>query len=363
MRLLIIDNVSIIKRDGVLLTGQHNGHFIEQLFSHGHQITWFQNVQENVKSLACFDLKANGVSCVIASKVKGNKFLRYLKSYLRFIPQVFRTDFCYIYFPSSFKYCALICRLLHKPYGVYVRGMNDLDGKVSGYILRHAAIILTVTDYFTERMRVVNPSGKVHTIKPMLELSVRDIDRSKREYLQSDTVNLLYLGRIDPAKGIRELIEAVRLLNQKYSDKKVRLRIVGSGQFFNEAKLLAKDLTNVSFEGAVYDKQDKKRYYREADLYVLPTYHEGFPRTIYESLAYGTPVLTTMVGGIPGLMKDGENCVEIERGSAEDIVKKIEFIMSSPDICQRLSSNGFKTVESVFDESRPTHAHLLDSLL
>lgn len=362
MRLLIIDNAAIIEKNGRLLTGQHNGHFIRELQSLGHDISWFQNVQSNVKSLSCFDLNKEGVRCCLPPKVR-NKLLNYILAYISSVSAIIKNDFCYIYFPSSFKFCGLVCRILGKKYGLYVRGMNDLNGFWSKQIIRYADIVLTVADRFTDKIKLINARGIVQTIRPMLELSVNDIDRSPKELFSGRTVRLLFLGRIDPAKGVRELLEAVRLLNAKYGPDRFFLKIVGNGHFYDDARTLAIDLPNVAFEGPVFDIDRKKSYFREADLYVLPTYHEGFPRTLYESMAYGTPALTTMVGGIPGLMTDGNNCIAIKDHSAEDIVDKIEFAMENVALCKQIIDNGFKTIEKVFDSRRPSHAQQLSDLL
>lgn len=362
MKILIIDNASITRKDGRLLTGQHNGVFLRDLMAKGHAPVWFQNVRDDIKSLACFDLEENGIRTVYAPSVS-NKYLRYILAYIRLFYLILISDFVYFYYPSSFKYGAIICRVLFKPYGLYVRGMNDLDSRLSKYIQRHAKIVLTVSDYFTNKITTICKDGKVETIRPMLSLTDKDIDRTPRNRFTGDVVRLLYLGRIDPDKGINEIIDAVVKLNEQTNDKTYKLDMVGNGHYLNEAKARAADNPNITFHGPVYDPVLKKQFYQAADLYVLSTYHEGFPRTLYEAMAYGTPIITTMVGGIPTLMQDGINCLSIEVRSSESIVEKVRFAVDNSSICEKIRENGFETVSSILDGSRPSHGYQLAELI
>ena len=122
---------------------------------------------------------------------------------------------------------------------------------------------------------------------------------------------------------------------ESYSQKKkykVFLKIVGNGPFLSEAKLLCKELDIediISFEGVVCDDNIKRNYYLEADVYILPTYHEGFPRTLYEAMIFGTPIITTFVGGISVIMEDNINSLKIEAKSIDSVVEKLEQALDS----------------------------------
>ena len=142
--------------------------------------------------------------------------------------------------------------------------------------------------------------------------------------------------------------------------------MVGNGEFSPQLSQMVEDMCLqdfVSLEGPVYDNDKKADYYKKADLYILPTYHEGFPRTLYEAMIFGTPVITTFVGGIPALMKDGENSKRIEPRSVDSIVDKLAFAMDNYLEMGKMAICASALVSKIVDRDRLTHAQHLNKLL
>ncbi len=123
---------------------------------------------------------------------------------------------------------------------------------------------------------------------------------------RSDLRTLLYLGRLHPKKGIDLLIRAWSEIGTVRKDW--QLRIVGPGdeRYINELNDLVSRLKvpRVEFVGAVFGSE-KQLEYQRADLFILPTHSENFGMTIAESLAVGTPVITTYGAPWSGLEQHG----------------------------------------------------------
>ena len=122
-------------------------------------------------------------------------------------------------------------------------------------------------------------------------------------------VSLYFCGRMVVDKGIFELLEAVSILNRRNID----CRLTFTGIMQEELMLKFKKLTywdeienKIRFTGFVIFGEDLHDLYDSHDIYVLPSYHEGFPHSIWEAAAVSTPVITTAVGGIPGILTDKE---------------------------------------------------------
>lgn len=362
MNILIIDNAALAINNGRVLTNALNGIFIDDLIKIGNKISYCQFVSNTEYGIKNYDLGQHGVK-IISLKLFKNKTIRYLIALFKIIKCLKKVDFVYFYYPSSFKYFSFVCRLLRKPYGLYIRGMYGLNDGVSKVIYKKACVVFTVSDSFTKMVNTITNKETAHTIRPMIPYTDADVVIG-RNYESKETYNILFLGRIAKDKGLTELLEAAKRLHvKKY---KFKINIVGDGEFSQELRELLKDrdLKNIiSFDGPIFDNRQKAQCYQNADIYVLPTYHEGFPRTLYEAMIFGTPIVTTFVGGIPALMKDGENSKRIEPQSADSIVDGLSYAMNNYDEMGRMAKNASALVSKIVDRNRLTHAQHLNQIL
>ena len=364
MNLLVIDNSSVsIGKDGQHYTNALNGIFLDGLIEAHHRVTYFQFENDNKNSINDYNLEAHGISYQVL-QLLSNKLLRYLYAYFMAFLAVRRADFVYIYYPTSFKYVPYLCRMLGKPYGLYIRGMKGLDDRISHSNYRHAFTIFTVSDLFTKKVNTLCGTERAHTIRPMVPYTDADVVQH-RKYTEKASYSILYLGRIAEDKGLAELLHAAAIL-RKEGKHPFHLRIIGNGEYMEKLKELHATLQLqdvVSIEGPVLDPEEKTRCYLSADLYVLPTYHEGFPRTLYEAMIFGTPIVTTFVGGIPALMVDGENAKRIEPQSAKSIVDGLTYAMEHYEEMGRMARNGAQLVSKIVNRNRLTHAQHLHEIL
>lgn len=138
---------------------------------------------------------------------------------------------------------------------------------------------------------------------------------------------ILFLGRIVPEKGVRELIEAYK---QTDTDKK--LVIAGGSSdtkdFENEMRLLAKDDERIMFTGFVQGNL-LEELYSNAYIYTLPSFLEGMPLSLLEAMSYGNCCLTS---DIPECADVIENYgVTFEKGNVEALREKLDALCSSPE--------------------------------
>lgn len=360
MKILLFDNSGMNSSGNDFLVETKTGNFAKELRNLGNEITFFgQKLPPFDNTVHVFGIKQNGMK-VDGLKRRKNKVLNYFLLYLKVIPAVLKTDFVYIFYPSSFKYVAILSKLFGKKYGLYIRGMQGLNDRVSRWIYKNAYTIFTVSDYFTQFVNSIVGKNIANTIRPMIPFDEKDIV-TNREYKEKDIYNILFLGRLDKEKGLEELLKAAYIL--KKQKKNFILTIVGDGEFMGKAKEIVNNLeieNLVKFTGAIYNSSEIKECYQNSDIYILPTYHEGFPRTLYEAMIFGLPIITTFVGGIPALMKDDFNCKEIRPKSVESIVDVLTFAMNNYPKMGELAKNGMKTVAKIIDSKRLTHAQQLN---
>jgi glycosyltransferase involved in cell wall biosynthesis len=164
---------------------------------------------------------------------------------------------------------------------------------------------------------------------------------------------ILFCGRVVKEKGIEELIYAISSL--KKAGKIYSLHIVGpiskSYKIYLEHIIEKEGLNKVVyFKGFVKFGNELLSVYRSSDIYVLPSYHEGFPHSIWEAASTSTPIITTKVGGIPGLVSDNE-VFFTEVKSAESLKKAIEFVYCNPKITNLKALGAYNLAKSHSIES------------
>ncbi|MBK1632462.1 hypothetical protein CKO31_17285 [Thiohalocapsa halophila] len=141
---------------------------------------------------------------------------------------------------------------------------------------------------------------------------------------RSERLEVVFAGRIYRHKGIFELLDAVKALTA--SGRMIRLRYAGDGPHFGELK---DRIVKERLEGAVELVGPLRRdrllpFLREADVFVLPSYGEGLPKTLWEAWASGLACILTPVGAIPTHVADGEDGMLVPVGSVSALAAAID---------------------------------------
>lgn len=175
---------------------------------------------------------------------------------------------------------------------------------------------------------------------PCPQISKEPIMQKKKQILFSGT---LYAG-----KGYQDLIRAFAKIAKKYPDWNVVL--AGNGEV-EKGRAISKDLgiaNQVDFLGWVSGWQ-KDKVFRESMIFCLPSYAEGFPMAVLDAWAYGLPVITTPVGGIPDVAKDGENMLLFNPGDIETLAKQMEKMIVDENLREAISAESVQLARTTFN--------------
>ena len=360
MRILLIDNDVFIQKDDSLYIFKTTGEFAVELKELGNEVEMLQTKLKIKSDFHDFNIINKGIK-ITALKRFRFKILTYFNAYFHGTWRVLKSDFVYIYYPTNYQYLAFIARLFGKQYGLNVRGQKGVDSRISKLLYRFSRCVFTVSPMFTSIAK--SAGADAYTQKPTISFGYNDIV-SNRVYIQKEKYKLFFIARLDVAKGIYELIDAVQKLKVLGID--FQLTIVGDGPelVHSKEKVSLLELeSEVQFHGAITEPQKLKFFYSEADIFILPSYHEGFPRTIYEAMIFGTPIITTFVGGIPYFMKDHDNCFRIKPKSVDSIFDKLLYVMANYNDMTRITANARDLVSEVLIPDRLTHAQQLNEVL
>lgn len=356
MRVLVVNNTIFYEENESLYLNKETGLFFVKLKELGLDISTFQISQTRTEadSFANYAISDKGLKIYNVSRKK-NRFVAFLKSFFVIQKAIKKNDFVYIFYPGPIcMVIGLMCFLYRKPYGLYIRGEQGINSRLSKFLLKKASMVLTISPKFTDNVLIYNDMAD--TIRPMIGFSESDIVY-KRSFGKNDVIRLLFVGRVVLDKGVFELVEAVNILVQKGCN--VNLKIVGNGSDLVQLKekVSEYDLGNiVSFLGMISEKEDLISLYHNSDILVLPTYHEGFPRVLYEAMMMNIGIITTFVGTINYLMKSEENCLELEVRNVESIVENVERLCANRGLLENISANGNRTIIEYLASKKLSHA-------
>jgi glycosyltransferase involved in cell wall biosynthesis len=349
-------NGPIVGTSRVRRFNQHTGRFLVELAERVEELHVAGGLADlgESGSLSDFDLGDDPRLSVSAFPWRLDSLIHRLLFYLRALPWVLRetwsADALYVFLPGHLPLLFVwAARALGRPYGAYLRGELHLRTARTRRALRGARFVIATTPLLAEHAARFCSTTEVVT--PMLDLRCEDI-RSNRVIQESGPWRVLFVGRIETAKGIFELLSAVEVLRARGIP--LELEVAGGGKDLDRARRESHD--GVRFHGLVSDRSALAALFRSADLFVLPTHHEGFPRVLYEAMVHGVPVLTTFVGGIPSVMRDGENCLHIPVGDPATLADTIARALSDVELRRYLVQGGSETMRRILDPRRPSHA-------
>lgn len=174
-------------------------------------------------------------------------------------------------------------------------------------------------DWFTA---IGIPNDKIFVLNNLTSVpKIRKISRDGK-------VHLLFLGLLGQRKGIFDILKAINNKQELLRNQLV-FKIGGN----THEKELVKKIEEyklgdfVHFEGWVSGEK-KRDLLNWADVYILPSYNEGLPIGILEAMSYGCAIISSPVGGIPEVVKNGKNGILVEPGNIEDIEDAIREVLN-----------------------------------
>jgi D-inositol-3-phosphate glycosyltransferase len=160
---------------------------------------------------------------------------------------------------------------------------------------------------------------------------------------------VLFVGRIEPLKGVDTLIQAMSCL-QLTEERPVHLAIIGGDPSASPEEMTVEmarlqklcDDLSVGQTVVFLGKRDQDRlqyYYSAAEMVVMPSHYESFGMVALEAMACGTPVIASEVGGLAYLVRDGETGFTIPDQEPEALCEKLSWLLNDRQLHEMMSSN------------------------
>ena len=330
----------------------------------GHDVYYICNMNDNFinehKSYAkCIDVKMN----------RGFSPINMLKSML-IMYRIFKKEKfdCIQYAtPNASFIGSIAAKLAGIKYRVYAFWGMRYEG-ARGINRKILIQFEKITCLLSTHVRIVSPKNMEIVIKDRvcprhkigviglggtIGVNTRIFDISKKEKFRNEIRTKLglndndflftFIGRINADKGVNELIEAFKTIQENY--KNTKLLLLGMEDSVNpikyENKLWAQNAANVFMLGAVH-KDSVCKYLSASDILVHPTYREGFGKIIQEAMSMKVPVITTNIPGPSEVIEENISGLLIPKADTEALANAMIYLYENRTLANQFAEAGYK---------------------
>jgi glycosyltransferase involved in cell wall biosynthesis len=214
---------------------------------------------------------------------------------------------------------------------LFLRTVSD-EAKVFRVVNKELPIILVKWGIPPEKIKVIYAIYLDRTIfHPLPE---------KKQY------DIIFVGRLVPNKGLPILITAFKYLKREIP--KIKLHIIGRGPLEGWLTKNIKGLNGIEHTHFLPSLQDIAKAYNQAKVVVCASYAEGGPRYVVEAMSCGLPVVSTPVGLMKEVVRDGEIGFLLKDWSPKEMAEKITLLLTDEDLYKKCSENA-QIVAAQFD--------------
>ncbi len=248
---------------------------------------------------------------------------------------------CYV-LKSGFPNIITVHGIAKEEYNPKIRnGLLDIIRRgvvvpMENYVFEHAKVLTVVSPYVKNKIEPFC-NGEIHIIPNGVREEFFEIENNEVEN------GLLFVGGIEPRKGLLNLLKAVKIIKKEIPD--VRLHIVGSVRkqgYFNSLIDYVKQNNlneNIIFKGELSEKEVKKEF-SECSVFVFPSKEESFGIVLAEAEACGKPVVASNIGGIPYVVDDNKTGFLVEYGDFETFAEKVLRLLKDKNLRDNMGKVG-----------------------
>ena len=213
---------------------------------------------------------------------------------------------------------------------------------------RYVNSILELVDMNIVLSKRLIPMIKEKAPKANVEVLYNAVNTYLKNPYNIQAKNILFLGRLGERKGVYDLLNVVQRLDSQI-DMEYKFYLCGDGDI-NGVKKRVDELHiahRIAYIGWI-DGEMKKEILANTLINVLPSYYEGLPMTILETMAYGIPNISTNIASIPEVLHDGENAFLITPGDVELLALHIKQLVENDEMRRLFSEKSYRLISENF---------------
>lgn len=226
-------------------------------------------------------------------------------------------------------------------FDLFYNGLSDKRKEYVNKILRMADLNIVLSQRLVQMIKGKSPEAKVEVL-----YNAVNVPQTNPYNLESH--NVLFLGRLGKRKGAYDLLEAIKNLDGVLPSN-VKFYLCGDGEVEEvKKKVQEMGITHRIAHIGWTDGQQKENFMAQSMMNVLPSYNEGLPMTILETMAHGIPNISTSIASIPEVLHDGENGFLITPGDTATLYDRILCLNTDKQLRLELSKKSYELIKNSF---------------
>lgn len=229
----------------------------------------------------------------------------------------------------------IICHIHAGNFLVFYEKENT---KIISYVLNKCTRIIVLSEKIKKDFENITgiTAHKIKVIHNMVSPQSYIKRNNKKEII------ILFMGHIYREKGIFDL---AKLFRENYSHYKDKFKLIIAGGLYETNELLRFINSNklndiINYEGWASGEK-KEHLYKKANIFILPSYNEALPMSILEAMSYSLPIISTKVGAIPEIVKDGINGLLFEAQDNIALKEILDLVEQNRDLLNIMGQNSY----------------------
>lgn len=241
--------------------------------------------------------------------------------------------------------------------------LQNVDQKYKNYIgkkilriAKNVEKIIFISDYERKYFEELISHTKIKKLKNLITIKNGAIDRyAEFEAIEPSPHSLIYLGRLEEYKGIRELIAGFSQVAEKFPEAK--LHIYGTGPLSDYCQKHSS--SQIIYHGFT---DESLRKIAESEIFILPSYIEGLSLSLIDATMLGKAIITTNIDGNPEVVEDQRNGLLIPAKDSDALAQAIEKLLSNSKLVEKFGYQSRLKYLQEFDYEKIIHEKLIPLL-
>ena len=232
----------------------------------------------------------------------------------------------------------------------FYKNSNRLVKFLIGKILNLPDTVIVLSSTWKRIFANFVPENKIAVLENFVDFS--RYSKFKREANPSkDIITVLFVGGVGAKeKGLYDVLKAIPVVIKRCENILFLVVACSTVKKLNTIHRKEEIASHTRFLGYLHG-DEKIRVFTESDIFILPSYSEGFPITMLEAMAAGLPVIATSVGAIPEVIEEGKNGFLIGVGDYHALAQKILILAKDKKLRRKMATNNISKIRKLYDRT------------